>query len=210
MSRRARILFLIAGSTVLTGVLAAQQTAPAATNPLGSTSAAIAAGQTLFNQVCQSCHGPGAQGSDRGPALTGTLKNGNTDADLFRTIRNGVPGTQMVAFGSFTEAQVWQLVSFVRSTQGGAPAAAPAGSATGDVADGEAVFFAKGGCSDCHEVNGRGSVGGPDLSNAGRLTPDVLRQKVIAPETVAASASGGRGGGRGAKKIVGRKRRYRY
>src|SRR5262245_30116399 len=198
MSRRARIVFLIAGSAiVLTGVLAAQQTAPAAVDPLGSTPAAIAAGQTLFNQVCQSCHGPGGQGSDRGPALTGTLKNGNTDADVFRTIRNGVPGTQMVAFGSFTDAQVWQLVSFIHSTQGGAPAAAPAGTATGDVAGGEAVFFGRGACSDCHEVNGRGSVGGPDLSNAGRLTPDVLRQKVIAPEAVAASGAGGRGGGRG-------------
>src|SRR4029078_4348159 len=129
------------------------------------TAAAIAAGQTLFNEVCQSCHGPGGQGSDRGPALTGTLKNGNTDADVFRTIRNGVPGTQMVAFNSFTDAQVWQLVSFIRSTQGNA--AAPTGSVTGDVSAGEAVFFAKGGCSDCHEVNGRGSVGGPDLSNAG-------------------------------------------
>src|SRR4029079_756424 len=122
--RGASILFLIAGSaTVLTGALAAQQTAPAATNPLGTTPAAIAAGQTLFNQVCQSCHGPGAQGSDRGPALTGTLKNGNTDADLFRTIRNGIPGTQMVAFGTLTDAQVWQLVSFIHSTQGGAAAA---------------------------------------------------------------------------------------
>ena len=129
----------------MTGLLAAQQTAPAATNPLGSMPAAIEAGQTLFNQVCQSCHGPGGQGSDRGPALTGTLKNGNTDADLFRTIRNGVPGTQMAAFGNFTDAQVWQLVSFIHSTQAGAPAAAPAGTATGDVAGGEAVFFAKAG-----------------------------------------------------------------
>jgi mono/diheme cytochrome c family protein len=149
MSRRAGILFVIAGSAItLTGLLAAQQQAPAATNPLGATPGAIEAGQTLFNQVCQSCHGAGAQGSERGPALTGTLKNGNTDADVFRTIRHGVPGTQMVAFGSFTDAQVWGLVSFIHSAQGGAPAAAPGSTATGDVAGGEAVFFGKGACSD--------------------------------------------------------------
>src|SRR5262245_66391729 len=115
MSRRARIVFLIAGSAiVLTGVLAAQQTAPAAANPLGSTPDAIAAGETLFNQVCQSCHGPGGQGSDRGPALTGTLKNGNTGADVFRTIRNGGPGKQMAALRRFTEQKLWQTVCLLQ------------------------------------------------------------------------------------------------
>src|SRR5262245_30333069 len=115
MSRRATILFVIAGSaTVLTGALTAQQTAPAARNPLGSTPAATAAGQTLFNQVCQSCHGPGGQGSDRGPALTGTLKNGNTDAEVFRTIRNGGPGKQMAALRRFTEQKLWQTVCLLQ------------------------------------------------------------------------------------------------
>ena len=46
-------------------------------------------GQTLYNQLCQTCHGPAGQGGgDRGPALTtGTFTHGSGDADLFRAIR---------------------------------------------------------------------------------------------------------------------------
>jgi len=79
----------------LSVVLVAQQNAQPVRNPLGGDPAVVAEGQSLFNQVCQSCHGPGGQGSDRGPALTRTtLTRGNADADVFRAIRTGVSGTQ--------------------------------------------------------------------------------------------------------------------
>ena len=58
-----------------------------------------------------------------------------------------------------------------------------------DIAAGEGIFFGKGNCSSCHEVNGRGGVVGPDLS-AGTRTPDTLRAKIVNPN----AASGGRGG----------------
>ena len=117
MTTRTRLLILAAPA--LSAVLVAQQNAPPVRNPLGGDPAVAAEGQTLFNQVCQSCHGPGGQGSDRGPALTRTtLKHGNADADLFRAIRTGVPGTQMPPFAGFTDAQIWQLVSYIRSLQG--------------------------------------------------------------------------------------------
>src|SRR5262249_32312426 len=38
----------------------------------------------------------------------------------------------------------------------------------GDAAAGEKFFFAEGKCSNCHMVNGRGKVNGPDLSDIGR------------------------------------------
>ena len=44
---------------------------------------------------------------------------------------------------------------------------------------GEDLFFGKASCASCHEVNGRGGIVGPDLSNAGRLSADAIRQKIV-------------------------------
>ncbi|MEP6915804.1 MAG: c-type cytochrome, partial [Acidobacteriota bacterium] len=195
MRRRAIFVFLVAttAAMALAGLSAWPQNVAAPTaDPFAASQAAVAAGQALFNSTCQSCHGPGGHGSDRGPALTNaTLAHGNTDADLFRTIRNGVPGTQMAPFGGVSDPQTWQLVSFIRSVQGLLPAGGTAPAAAGDRAGGEAIFFGKAACATCHEVNGRGGVVGPDLSNAGRLAPALLQQKIVDPR--AAAPPGGRG-----------------
>ena len=53
------------------------------------------------------------QGGDRGPALTsGTFTHGSGDADLFRSIRSGVRGTQMAPFPGLSDTQIWQLVAY--------------------------------------------------------------------------------------------------
>src|SRR5437867_3572336 len=107
-----RIKFLILAAVAMTAAaLFAQQ--PAATqNPLGADPAAVAAGQQLYNGTCQACHAPAGQG-DRGPALnTSTLAHGNSDAELFRTIRNGIPNSQMAPYALLTDTQTWQLVSY--------------------------------------------------------------------------------------------------
>ena len=184
------------------GVLFAQQ-ADTVQNPLASSAAAAAEGQRLFNQTCQTCHGPAAQGDrDRGgPALnTTSLTHGDAAADLFRNIRTGISGTQMPPFARLTDEQIWQLVTYIHSLQGGAPAAGVSGAMTpveGDVAAGEAVFFGKAACSNCHEVNGRGGIVGPDLSNAARLGPGTIRQKIVAPSEPLPPVAGARGGGGG-------------
>src|ERR1700750_96875 len=67
-------------------------------NPFPPTPATIAAGQKLYQQTCQACHGSEARG-DRGPALAaGNLRHGSEGNDIFRTIRTGVPGTHMAGF----------------------------------------------------------------------------------------------------------------
>jgi len=173
---------------------AARQNIPA-TNPLAASPAAIAAGQTLFTQLCQGCHGPAAQGAgDRGPALnSGTFTHGSADADLFRAIRSGIRGTQMAPFGGLSETQVWQLVAYLRTLAPAARAGAEPATATGDAPAGEVLFFGRAGCASCHEVNARGGIIGPDLSNAGRLPAALLRAKITNPNSPAA-ASGGRAG----------------
>src|SRR5262245_53654339 len=84
-------------------------------NPLANNPSAAVAGRRLYDQACQSCHGPAGQG-DRGPALNGgVFTHGGADADLFHTIRAGVPGSQMPPFAGFSDEQVWQLVSYIRT-----------------------------------------------------------------------------------------------
>ena len=196
-----RRLIVIAPALFSAAVLLAQQSPPGpAGPPPAPTAAAVAEGEKLFSQTCQSCHGPGGQGSDRGPSLAAaTLVHGSTDADLFRSIRAGVPGTQMPPFAGLSDTETWGLVAYIRSLRATTPAAgAPTGDG-GDAAAGETLFFDRAGCATCHDVNGRGGIVGPDLSNAGRLPPALLRQKIVDPNAPAAPAAGGRGrgGGRG-------------
>src|SRR3954463_11665138 len=59
-----------------------------------------------------------------------------------------------------------------------------------DIAAGESLFFGKAGCAACHEVNGRGGIVGPELSNAGRLPIDTLRAKLLNPDAPIVSGRG--------------------
>ncbi|HEX7793755.1 MAG TPA: PQQ-dependent dehydrogenase, methanol/ethanol family [Vicinamibacterales bacterium] len=170
------------------GSLVAQQS-DTTRNPLAGNTDAIAAGRRVYDQTCQTCHGPEGQG-DRGPALNrAEFAHGNEDGDLFHSIRSGVPGTQMPAFSRLSDEQTWQLVSYVRSL---GPGNSPASTAIAsrDAAAGEALFFGKGQCSTCHEVNGRGGIIGPDLSAAGSLPPATLRNKILEPARPVPSGRG--------------------
>src|SRR5262249_30108446 len=80
-----------------------------------SASAAAPAGQALFEQSCQSCHGPSGQG-DRAPALnTGRFVRGDQDGDLSRAIRSGITGTPMPRSPSPNDDQLRQLVAYLRT-----------------------------------------------------------------------------------------------
>jgi PQQ-dependent dehydrogenase (methanol/ethanol family) len=70
--------------------------------------------------------------------------------------------------------------------------AAAAMAQSGDASSGEALFTGKAQCAGCHQVNAAGGVTGPDLSNAGRLSAEALRQKIVNPD--AGADQGGRGG----------------
>jgi putative heme-binding domain-containing protein len=153
---------LIGGFVLQVG---AQVATPAATeqrrNPFAGDQNAITHGAVLFRQECVFCHGVGARGGMRGPDLTtGSWNHGGSDADLSRTIAEGVPGTAMPPH-KLTADEIWQIVSYLRTLQ--QPVAAP----IGDSARGEALFFGSGRCSSCHMVRGRGGRLGPELSTVG-------------------------------------------
>lgn len=74
-----------------------------------------AAGVGLFAEHCAACHAPDGTGGPSAPALVGRpLTHGETPWALYRTIRNGVPGTGMPPH-PLTRQQLWELVSYVRS-----------------------------------------------------------------------------------------------
>src|SRR5207237_1925712 len=81
-------------------------------------------GEFQFRSNCAFCHGLGARGGGRGPDLTrAQKKHGNADADLFRTINEGVPGTAMPPNGAtqqgvgMTADEIWQVIAYIRSVE---------------------------------------------------------------------------------------------
>jgi len=191
-----RVAAVVLGASVVAGgIVFAWQTPPQAANPFASNAAEAASGRDLYGQICQSCHGPAGQGTDRGPALATTaMLHGNADAELFRSIRTGVPGTQMAGFPALSEADIWRIVTYLRTLQATRSSSTPP--VIGDPTAGEALFFGAAGCSVCHEVNARGGIVGPDLSGAGSLSAAVLRLKIVDPNSPAAQTTtrGSRGG----------------
>lgn len=124
-------------------------------------SAAIKEGASLFRTNCSPCHGLNARGGGRGPDLaSGRWTHGSTDDEIFRTISQGVPGTEMPANG-FEDSEIHAIIAYLRSL-------APAKNTplAGDPAKGKQTFFGEG-CSTCHMVQGVGGVLGPDLSRVG-------------------------------------------
>src|SRR5215470_2394568 len=86
----------------------------------------VTAGGELYRAKCANCHSPDGSGGPGGPALKGReFKHGDGDWAVYRTIRLGVPQTEMTPH-ALAPTQLWQLVAFVRSldTQG-APTGTP-------------------------------------------------------------------------------------
>jgi putative heme-binding domain-containing protein len=160
--------------------LAAQEDRLPRTNPLAGDVQAIELGRVMFRMSCAGCHGLRATGGRSGPDLTrGTFAAGDTDADLYRVITDGVPGTDMPAFATWVNAdERWRLISYVRSLIPHETAPIP-----GDRSAGEQLFWGKGGCGRCHRVGARGTGIGPELTRAGRQRSlAYLRESIVSPD----------------------------
>ena len=161
-----------AGQPVLTAVILCFLVATAfgqGSNPYAGDPAKAKLGEFQFRLNCAFCHGLGARGGGRGPDLTRARKrHGNSDAELFSTISNGVPGTAMPANGTtgqgvgMTDEEIWQVITYLRSVEVKAPI-----TPLGDAARGKKLFYGDANCSGCHMVQGRGGRLGPDLTTVG-------------------------------------------
>lgn len=133
-------------------------------------------GRSIYNRSCTMCHGQDGTAGDRGPALAARRRYlRTTERDLFDAIKNGIAGTLMPA-SPLPDSDVWKMVAFIRNLR----AAAIDMPSEGDVAQGERIFDTKGRCRECHMVNGRGGILGPDLSNiAGERSLKFLQESLM-------------------------------
>ncbi len=130
-----------------------------AANPVAGDRDAVRNGMALYRVRCGDCHGLDASGY-RGPDLKALIASGATDEQLFRTIRNGVPGTEMPASRA-PDDQIFLVLAYLRNIGTVAPSDAPAG----NVQHGAQLFAAS--CNGCHRVGVKGGRLGPDLSRIG-------------------------------------------
>lgn len=146
-----------------------------ATNPLADNADAVRRGMGLFRARCADCHGIDARGV-RAPDLTQVWASGRTDDGLFKTLRNGVPGTEMPAFvpPRATDTEAWQILAYLRTLAAGAKPETPRGNAE----NGQRIFRAN--CAGCHRIDGTtGGRFGPDLSRVGlSRTRDMIVKQI--------------------------------
>ena len=94
-------------------------------NPFPPTPDSLEMGSATYIQVCQACHGEEGRGDgpagvvlDPPPADLVVHVPLHPEADLFRFIRDGIPGTSMAPLGSqLSEEQIWHVVNYIRTLE---------------------------------------------------------------------------------------------
>ena len=117
-------------------------------------------GESLYQAHCAGCHGPKGEGGS-GPTLAvPTLTRAANDEELRKIIAEGIPGTEMPR-SRLNQEQIQQLAAFVRKF-----GQSSAERITGDPKRGQELYRTKGGCVQCHTINGRGGALGLALRRA--------------------------------------------
>jgi copper transport protein len=104
-------------------------------NPISADDASIKRGEDLYNARCLTCHGATGGGPNEATIaddpshdhganadlLTNRVKE-QRDGDLYDSMKNGVPGTDMPAYDvALNEQDRWDLVNYLRRLQEAAP-----------------------------------------------------------------------------------------
>jgi cbb3-type cytochrome c oxidase subunit III len=156
------------------------------TLPNGAT---LSVGLTLFAANCAACHGANAEGTTLAPALDNPqLLTRMTDADLARTIGQGVPGTLMAGWDKKLSAEeITSLATLVRrwdelQAAGIALPAVEVAAAPPTpemIAAGQKLFSVT--CANCHGRSAQGTRMAPALYNKTFLsqTPDAAITQII-------------------------------
>ena len=133
-------------------------------------------GRTVYLEQCAACHGEDGAGVAGVDLRGGRLRRAALDRELIQVIRNGIPGTGMLAIDLDT-AEMTGIVAYVRNMTYEIDVAT-----LGDAGRGRAIFEGAGGCLSCHRLQGRGLRTGPDLTRVGALRPlSALRRSLLDP-----------------------------
>lgn len=137
------------------------------------------AGKQAYAAVCAGCHGLDGKGGERAPDIANRQRVRElSDAAILRILQNGVPNTSMPSFRSLGDEKLQVILTHVRELQG----FRSAGVVPGNADNGKALFFAKGGCANCHMVSGSGGFFASDLSSYGQgHSPESIRRAIVAP-----------------------------
>ena len=90
-------------------------------NPVAMSPESTAAGKRVYTRMCGRCHGPEGKGDGTAatapvPDLTdGTWDYGGSDGEIFAVIHDGVSADMDGYAARLSDADIWNVVSFVRS-----------------------------------------------------------------------------------------------
>ena len=133
-------------------------------------------GRSVYREQCAACHGEDGAGVAGVDLRGGRLRRAALDRELIQLIRNGIPGTGMLAIDLDT-AEMTGIVAYLRNMTYEIDVAS-----LGDAGRGRAVFEGAGDCLRCHRVQGRGLRTGPDLTRIGARRPlSALRRSLLDP-----------------------------
>jgi ubiquinol-cytochrome c reductase cytochrome c subunit len=142
----------------------------------------IAAGKTLFQATCSSCHGLDAQGTSQAPSLIGA---GAAAVD-FQMSTGRMPAKEVGAENerkpsTFTQQQIYEIADYVASLGGGPaiPDAQQVSTAGADTALGSQLFSAN--CAQCHGFAGAGGAltYGKDAPALTQATPTQIYEAML-------------------------------
>jgi mono/diheme cytochrome c family protein len=103
-------------------------------NPVKPTAESQARAKTLYGMDCALCHGDNGNGqTDLGKSMELTMDDwtnpatltNKTDGELFRVIRNGKDKMPPEDASRAKDAEVWNMIIYIRTFSKGQPAAAP-------------------------------------------------------------------------------------
>ena len=133
-------------------------------------------GRSVYLEQCAVCHGEDGDAVAGVDLRGGRLRRAALDRELIQIIRDGIPGTGMLAIDLDT-AEMTGIVAYVRNMTYEIDVAS-----LGDAGRGRAIFEGAGDCLSCHRLQGRGLRTGPDLTRIGAVRPlSALRRSLLDP-----------------------------
>ena len=113
----------IAGLAAGAVILVSGGETEAARNPFPPNPESLAAGSAVYEQRCQTCHG--VEGRGDGPAAADLVPPPvdlavhaplHPEHDLFRFVRDGIPGTAMAPLGDrLSDEEIWHVVNYIKT-----------------------------------------------------------------------------------------------
>ena len=110
------------------GIMATDRVTPANATTIpprtAATDESIARGAEIYQALCMSCHG--ATGEGNGPAaatlqpppsdFTNVAAHSHADAEWYRIVSEGSPGTAMSGFGEeLTDEEIWDVINYIQA-----------------------------------------------------------------------------------------------